>query len=84
VDDQDYGEGAGGRRGQAAIVAARRWTRTAELENVVRKALMVIRDEERIPTRILPGDPHPLNAELDELRLVAAAECAFSPSGGLI
>ncbi len=82
---KEYGEEPRARRVAAAIVAARPLTRTAELANVVRKALGYYQGMKSDPaTRTFQAIRIHLNAELDELEAgLAAAERVLRPGGRL-
>ena len=80
-----YGEEPRSRRVAKAIVAARPLTRTAELANVVRKALGYRPHDKKDPaTRTFQAIRIHLNRELDELAAgLAAAERVLKPGGRL-
>lgn len=80
-----YGEEPRSRRVARAIVAARPITRTAELANVVRRALGHKPHDKKDPaTRAFQAIRIHLNGELDELeRGLEAAEAILSPGGRL-
>ena len=82
---KEYGEEPRARRVAAAIVAARPLTRTAELANVVRKALGYYQGMKSDPaTRTFQAIRIHLNAELDELEAgLVAAERVLRPGGRL-
>ncbi|HVJ03954.1 MAG TPA: 16S rRNA (cytosine(1402)-N(4))-methyltransferase RsmH [Sphingomonas sp.] len=80
-----YGEEPRSRRVAKAIIAARPLTRTAELANVVRKALGHKPHDKKDPaTRTFQAIRIHLNRELDELAEgLAAAERVLKPGGRL-
>ena len=80
-----YGEEPRSRQVAKAIVAARPLTRTAELANVVRKALGYRPHDKKDPaTRTFQAIRIHLNRELDELAAgLAAAERVLKPGGRL-